>query len=66
MKKSAAFSRQSNRRFSRREFLAASSAATAFMIVPSRVLGLGGETSANNKLNIAGVGVGGQGGADID
>jgi predicted dehydrogenase len=53
--------------FTRRQFmggLAISSA--AFMVVPNRVLGLGGSTSANEKLNIAGIGIGGQGGADIN
>jgi predicted dehydrogenase len=53
--------------FTRRQFmggLAASSA--AFMVVPSRVLGLGGSTSPNEKLNIAGIGIGGQGGSDIN
>src|SRR6266581_3170335 len=53
--------------FTRRQFmggLAASSA--AFMVVPSRVLGLGGSTSPNEKLNIAGIGIGGQGGQDIN
>jgi len=50
----------------RRKFIAASGAASAFLFVPSYVLGLGGQTSPNNKLNIAGIGIGGQGGHDID
>src|SRR5882672_1861670 len=53
--------------FTRRQFmggLAASSA--AFMVVPSRVLGLGGATSPNEKLNIAGIGIGGQGNSDLN
>ncbi len=36
------------------------------MALPAHVLGGAGETSPNNKLNIAGVGVGGQGGHDVD
>jgi len=52
--------------FSRRQFVARSVlAAATCMIVPSCVLGRGGTKSPNEKLNIAGVGVGGQGGHDI-
>ena len=36
------------------------------MALPAHVLGRAGETSPNNKLNIAGIGVGGQGGHDVD
>lgn len=35
------------------------------MVLPSRVLGRGGFKSPNEKLNIAGIGVGGQGGHDL-
>ncbi len=35
------------------------------MMVPGRVLGLGGEKSPNEKLNLAGVGIGGQGSSDL-
>ncbi len=53
-------------RLSRRHFLATTSAAaTTFLVVPSYVLGLHGQTPPSNKLNIAGVGVGGQGGSDL-
>ncbi len=38
----------------------------AFQVVPGHVLGLNGATSPNNKVNLAGIGVGGQGGADLD
>jgi predicted dehydrogenase len=41
-------------------------AAAAFTFVPKRVLGGAGQPSANEKLNIAGIGVGGQGAGDID
>jgi predicted dehydrogenase len=50
---------------SRRRFLAATAAATAFSVVPRHVLGGPGQVSPNEKLNIAGIGVGGQGGHDI-
>jgi predicted dehydrogenase len=36
------------------------------MALPAHVLGRGAATSPNNKLNIAGIGVGGQGGNDVD
>ena len=36
------------------------------MALPAHVLGRAVETSPNNKLNIAGIGVGGQGGHDVD
>jgi len=50
---------------SRRKILAGAGAAAAFTIIPRHVLGQGGQPSANNKLNIAGVGVGGMGAGDI-
>jgi predicted dehydrogenase len=55
-----------SRPVTRRKFLGAAVAATPFLFVPRRVLGGGGEPSPNSKLNIAGVGVGGQGGNDIE
>jgi len=52
---------------SRRELVGAAAAAVAaFTFVPRRVLGAVGQPSANHKLNIAGIGVGGRGAADID
>ena len=51
--------------FNRRQFLAGTAAATAFTIIPRHVLGAPGQPSANEKLNIAGVGVGGMGSGDI-
>ena len=51
---------------SRRQFIGtAALASSAFMVLPSRVLGRGGFKSPNEKLNIAGIGVGGQGGYDL-
>ncbi len=51
---------------SRREFVGAAAAVAAFHFVPGRVLGAAGQNSANNRLNIAGIGVGGRGGSDIE
>ncbi|HPC93996.1 MAG TPA: Gfo/Idh/MocA family oxidoreductase [Sedimentisphaerales bacterium] len=56
----------SDRSLSRRHFIGAAAAVAAFTYVPKRVLGQAGGDSANNKLNIAGIGVGGQGGSDIN
>ena len=55
-----------SRPLSRRQFLGAGAAASAaFMVVPGRVLGLDGATPPSGKLNIAAVGVGGQGTQDL-
>src|SRR5258705_5107643 len=52
--------------FTRRQFLRGATLSTAgFMIVPSAVLGLRGATPPSGKLNIAGIGFGGQGGHDL-
>ena len=52
---------------SRRTFMGgAALAAAAFQAVPSRVLGLDGQTPPSRKLNIAGIGVGGMGGHNIE
>jgi predicted dehydrogenase len=50
----------------RRQFLAAAGFSTAaFMVLPARALGLNGAGSANEKLNLAGIGIGGQGAGDL-
>jgi predicted dehydrogenase len=50
----------------RRSFVASSVAAAAtVMILPRRVLGMGGTPGANERLNIAAIGIGGQGNADL-
>lgn len=50
----------------RRRFLRGATLSTAaFMVVPSGVLGLRGADSANQKLNLAGIGIGGQGAGDL-
>ena len=57
--------KQSIRKISRRDFMGAAAAATAFTIVPRHVLGGTGNTAPSEKLNIAGIGVGGRGAGDI-
>jgi len=50
----------------RRKFLSASAAtALGFTIVPRHVLGGAGQTPPSERVNIAGIGVGGMGGGDI-
>jgi predicted dehydrogenase len=52
---------------SRRQFLRASSVvAGSMLIVPARVLGRGGEGPPSSKLNLAGIGVAGQGASDLN
>jgi len=54
-------------KISRRRFMGgAAVAAAAFQVVPGYVLGLRGATPPSEKLNIAGIGIGGQGGHDLD
>jgi predicted dehydrogenase len=55
--------RKHSQALSRRRFLGnAALAVSTFAIVPSHVLGLGGTKPPSEKLNIAGIGIGGQGG----
>ena len=49
----------------RRDFLRGAAAAAAFSIVPGRVLAGSGQTPPSEKLNIACIGIGGQGASDI-
>lgn len=50
----------------RRQFLRNTAlAGTAFMVLPAGVLGLRAGTSPNEKLNLAGIGIGGQGASDL-
>jgi len=51
---------------SRRNFLRGTGAFAAITFLPSRVLGRAGNASPNSKLNIAGIGIGGQGSWDLD
>jgi predicted dehydrogenase len=57
-----------NQRLSRRSFVKSATAAAvaAFTIVPRHVLGQPSNPPPSEKLNIAGIGVGGQGAGDID
>ncbi|MDR0995248.1 MAG: Gfo/Idh/MocA family oxidoreductase [Tannerella sp.] len=51
---------------SRRQFIGSMAAATAaFTIVPRHVLGGVGYTAPSDMVNLAGIGIGGQGGSDI-
>jgi hypothetical protein len=51
--------------FSRRSFLrTASVAATAVTLIPRHVLGQG-QTPPSQKLNVAGIGIGGMGAGDV-
>src|SRR5438093_10212427 len=56
---------KTERALPRGAFLGNAAAITAFMVLEPRVLGRAGETSPNRKLNIAGVGIGGQGASDL-
>ena len=51
--------------FTRREFLGTMAATAAFTIVPRSVLGGPGYTAPSDMVNLAGIGVGSQGGGDI-
>lgn len=55
-----------NEKISRRDFMGAAAAVTAFTIVPRHVLGGPGQTPPSEKLNIAGIGVGGRGAGDLN
>ncbi len=55
-----------DQKLSRRSFLAATGAVAAFTALPYHVARGAGETSPNNKLNIAGIGIGGQGASDLN
>src|SRR5215472_12597697 len=50
---------------SRRRFLIQTATASTFLVVPRHVLGGPGQESPNNKLNLAGIGFGGQGAWDL-
>lgn len=54
------------RTISRRTFLQSAGLAAGIMIVPRHVLGGEGRVSPNEKLNIAGIGIGGQGAWDLE
>ncbi len=53
------------KRLTRRDFVTAAAGVAAFTVVPRSVLGGAGQTPPSEKPNIAGVGIGGQGGSDL-
>jgi predicted dehydrogenase len=55
----------SRQQISRRRFLGTAAATTAFTIVPRHVLGGAQHTAPSEKLNIAGIGVGGMGKSNL-
>ncbi len=57
---------QARGRLSRRDFMGTAAAVAAFTIVPRHVLGGAGNTAPSDKLNIAGIGIGGRGEGDLD
>ncbi|MBL7154510.1 MAG: Gfo/Idh/MocA family oxidoreductase [Phycisphaerae bacterium] len=57
---------KNTKKISRRGFLGAAGAVGVFTVVPRYVLGGAGNTAPSEKLNIAGIGVGGQGGGDLN
>jgi predicted dehydrogenase len=54
-----------NKKLSRRTFLGGAVAATVFNLVPRHVLGGTGNTPPSEKLNVAGIGAGGQANHDL-
>ena len=57
--------KNNKRNLTRREFIGASASFAAFTIVPRYVLGGTGRPAPSDRLNIAGIGVGGQGRDDL-
>jgi hypothetical protein len=55
----------SRQQISRRSFLSTTAATAAFTIVPRHVLGGSPRTAPSDKLNIAGIGVGGMGKSNL-
>src|SRR4030042_5473 len=66
MKETERAGKKQKSKISRRDFMGAAAAVAAFTIVPRHVLGGPGQTPPSEKINIAGIGVGGQGGGDIN
>jgi predicted dehydrogenase len=53
------------KKLTRRGFMGAAAGVAAFTVVPRSVLGGAGQTPPSERVNIAGVGFGGQGGSDL-
>jgi hypothetical protein len=66
MKDQKKIAKRRGKRISRRDFLSGAAAVAAFTIVPRHVLGGPRNTPPSEKLNIAGIGAGGQGAHDIN
>ncbi len=54
------------RKLTRRTFLASAAAGTTFMIVPRRAVAGSGETAPSDRVNVAGIGAGGQAAHDLN
>ena len=65
MKDSKKPDEEQNKKISRRDFMGAAAAVTVLTIVPRSVLGGRRNIAPSEKLNIAGIGVGGQGSGDL-
>ena len=65
MKKLKQVDKEQNMKISRRDLIGAAASITAFSIVPRHVLGRSGRNPPSEKLNIAGIGVGGRGSNDL-
>lgn len=61
MKEQKKENKTKQKKLSRRDFIKGTAAVAAFTIVPRSVLGGSGHTAPSDKLNIAGVGIGGMG-----
>jgi hypothetical protein len=59
-------SKRNKIKISRRDFMGAAAAVAAFTIVPNHVLGGPRRVPPSEKLNVAGVGIGGRGAGDLD
>ena len=55
-----------NDQITRRQILAAGATAAAITIVPRHVLGGPGNLPPSERVNVAGIGAGGQGGNDLE
>jgi len=66
MKETERAGKKQKSKLSRRDFMGAAAAVAAFTIVPRHVLGGPRQIPPSEKVNIAGIGVGGRGGGDIE
>jgi len=66
MKNQKRMDKEQNMKISRRDLIGAAATITAFTIVPRHVLGSSGRNPPSEKLNIAGIGVGGRGSNDLE